>query len=221
VTVRGPNNLVFPPDDEAAPAPHRQGVAASAALKHALVGTQGQYSLRSWRDASGKPREFPCTVLKFSAEIIKLSGPVTGSVGEWVVVHFANIGQFEGPITEVNERQFSMWIVTDVEHRKKIETKVAWAKDKKRVNKRRHERIVPRNPHSVLRFSDGRSAPCRIIDYSLSGVAASSEMIPTLGAVVKVGNILGQVIRQSSDGFAAKFILVQNRQTIEGLFLKQ
>jgi len=213
-------NLVLPPDGETGPVAHRQGAPASATPKHALVGTQGQYSLKSWRDASGKPREFPCTVLKFSAEFIKLSGPVTGSVGEWVVVHFDNIGQFEGPITETSQRQFAMWIVADLEHRKKIETKVAWAKDTKRVNKRRHERIVPRNPHSIVRFSDGRSAPCQIIDYSLSGAAAFTEMVPELGAVVKVGDILGQVVRRSPDGFAVKFILVQNQQNIEELLLK-
>lgn len=214
------SNLVPPPGGDAGLAAAHQGDTASGAPKHALVGTKGQYSLKSWRDASGKPREFPCTVLKFSAEFIKLSGPVTGSVGEWVVAHFDNIGQFEGPITETNDRQFAMWIVADIEHRKKIKTKVAWAKDKKRVNKRRHERIIPRNPHSIVRFSDGRSAPCRIIDYSLSGAAASTEMSPELGAVVKVGNILGQVVRRSSDGFAVKFILVQNQQHIEELLLK-
>ena len=219
MTVRTPNNLVLQSKSEVGAVGRRKGdLVEPVAVKQALVGKQGQYTLRSWRDASGRPRQFPCTVLKFSAEFIKLAGPVTGSIGEWVIAYFENFGQFEGPVTETSERQFAMWIVANAEHRKKIENKIAWAKDKKSINKRRHERLAPRNPQSILRFSDGSSAPCQIIDYSLSGAAASAEISPKLGAIVKVGNIPGQVIRQSSEGFAVKFLLVQNRQTIEDLF---
>ena len=57
MTVPASNNLVLPPGSEAGPAAHREGATASVAPKHALVGAQGQYSLKSWRDASGKPRE--------------------------------------------------------------------------------------------------------------------------------------------------------------------
>jgi PilZ domain len=186
----------------------------------AIVGKQGQYTLRSWRDASGKPREFQCVVKKIASEFIELTAPITGSVGEWVVAYFDSFGQFEGPITHTYQNYFVMWIVATAEKRKKIASKIAWAKDKKSHNRRRHERFVPRNPDAILHFSDGRSMPCKIIDYSISGVAVSADSSVEVGAVIKVGNIIGQVIRRFSEGFTVKFLIVQNSQTIANLFAK-
>jgi hypothetical protein len=186
----------------------------------AIVGKQGLYTLRSWRDASGKPREFSCVVKKIASEFIELNAPITGSVGEWAVAHFDSFGQFEGPITHTYTNYFAMWIVATAEKRKKIASKIAWAKDKKNLNRRRHERFVPRNPDSILRFADGRSMPCKIIDYSISGVAVSTDANVEVGAVIKVGNIIGQIIRRFPEGFTVKFLIVQNSQTFENVFAK-
>lgn len=220
MTAHTPNNLVQP-TNEVSKAESREGAGVDApALKRPIAGTEGEYTLRTWRDASGKSRQFPCKVLKLSAEFIKLAGPVTGTVGEWVSAYFDKFGQFEGPITDISDRHFVMWIVATAEHRRKIASKIAWANDRKSQNRRRHERFVPRESDSFVRLADGRSAPCQIIDYSVSGVAVSAEIIPRVGAVIKVGNILGQVVRQFAEGFTVKFLIIQDLRTIENLFTK-
>ena len=196
-------------------------VVLEARQERAIVGMQGQYTLGGWRDDSGRPREFTCRVLKMSSGTIKLTGPVTGSVGKWVVVHFESFGQFEGPVIHAGERNFTVRIVTTEEDRKKISSKIEWVVDKKSPDKRRHDRFVPRNPHSTLSFADGHVIPCQIIDYSASGVAASADVIPELGVVLKVGKILGRVVRRLPEGFAVKFLTIQDLRTIEGLFTEQ
>ena len=63
-------------------------------VERSIVGMQGLYQLQSWRDANGGHREFSCRVLKMSSGLMKITGPVTGSVGEWVTVHLDRLGLF-------------------------------------------------------------------------------------------------------------------------------
>jgi len=184
-----------------------------------IVGMQGQYELKNWRDASGARRQFSCRVTKMSSGIIEIAGPMTGSIGEWAAVYFERFGKFEGPIIRIVERGFAMRIVTTGEDRKKIEDKIAWV-EKKSPNNRRHERIVPANPHSTLYLPDGNFMPCQIIDYSMSGAAVSADASPEIGTMLIVGKIFGQVARQSPEGFAFEFNAVRTPRDIDELFIK-
>ena len=174
--------------------------------KRVLVGEHGHYSLRNWHDARGKPRLFACTVVKVSSELIELAGPITGTVGEWVSAFFEHLGTFEGPITHTSKGQFTMWIVATIDSRQKIASKIAWASDTNRANNRRHERFVPRHPHSVLHFAEHRTIPCEIIDYSLSGVAVCAEIRPKPGSIIKVGEIVTRVLRPTAEGFQRRVL---------------
>jgi hypothetical protein len=186
-------------------------------VERAIVGMPGLYKLASWL---GGHREFACRVLKMSSGVIEITGPVTGSVGEWVTLRLDRFGQFEGPVIRVGERRLVMRIVTTNEDRHKIARKIEWVEDKKNRDKRQHERLVPRDPSSTLRLSDSRVVPCQIIDYSISGAAISADIIPELGTILIVGNIVGRVVRQFSDGFAIEFLMIQDLRAADELFMK-
>jgi hypothetical protein len=189
-------------------------------VERAIVGMQGLYQLQSWRDANGSHREFSCRVLKMSSGLMKITGPVTGSVGEWVAVHLDRFGLFEGPIIRHGERVLVMRIVATNDERNKIARKIEWVEDKKNRDRRQHDRFVPRDPHSTLYLPDGRVMPCQIIDYSIYGAAVSADIIPELGAVLIVGKIVGRVERQIPEGFVIEFLMVQDFRTIADLFTK-
>jgi len=186
----------------------------------AIVGMQGLYQLQSWRDANGGRREFSCRVLKMSSGLMKITGPVTGSVGEWVAVHLDRFGLFEGPIIRHGERVLVMRIVATDDERNKIARKIEWVENKKNRDRRQHDRFVPRDPISTLHLPDGRAMLCQIIDYSISGAAVSADIIPELGAVLIVGKIVGRVERQIPEGFAIEYLIIQDFQTVAELFTK-
>ena len=189
-------------------------------VERAVVGMQGLYHLEGWRDANGGHREFSCRVLKMSSGVMKITGPVTGSVGEWVAVHLDRFGLFEGPIIRQGERVLVMRIVATNDERNKIARKIEWVENKKNRDRRQHDRFVPRNPHSTLYLPDGGIMPCQIIDYSISGAAVSADIMPELGAVIIVGKIVGRVARQIPEGFVAEFLMIQDFQTIADLFIE-
>jgi hypothetical protein len=66
-------------------------------------------------------------------------------------------------------------------------------------------------------LADGSLLPCEIIDYSISGVAVEVDFEAELGTVLKVGKIIGRVVRQFAGGFAVEFANIQPDQVVEGL----
>jgi len=57
-----------------------------------------------------------------------------------------------------------------------------------------------------------------LLQCILSCVAASADITPDIGVVLKVGKILGRVVRRFPEGFAIEFLTIQDLRTIEGLF---
>jgi PilZ domain-containing protein len=188
--------------------------------ERAVVGMRGRYTLNSWRDADGNLRAFSCSVAKMSSRAIELSAPVTGAVGEWVCVHFEKFGKFEGPIIRNGQRSLVMRIVATVEETNKVADKIAWIENKGTADSRRHERFVPFDPNSTVVLADGSILPCRIIDYSISGAAVSVDLEPDLGAVLKVGKVIGRVVRTFAGGFAVEFAVIQQHPSVENLVTK-
>ena len=191
--------------------------AERASGERTVVGMEGRYTLDSWRDAEGKHREFTCRVLKMSPNAIELAAPVTGTVGEWAVVHFDRFGKFEGPVIRTAQRTLVVRIVTTLDDRNKVAGKIAWIESKKFPDGRRHERLVPFDPRSTVLLSDGRAFPCQIIDYSIFGAAVFVEHEPAMGAILKIGKVIGRVVRQFPGGFAVEFPVLQHIRTVEQL----
>lgn len=182
-----------------------------------VVGITGQYTLRSWRDPDGNPRVFSCSVLKMTPRSIMLAAPVKGAIGEWVNVHFGTLGKFEGPILKIGARSFVMRIVATAEEISNLADKIAWIESGKAAQGRRHTRFIPLESRSSIRLANGAVVPCQIIDYSVSGTAVSAELEPDVGVVVKIGKVLGRVVRKFAGGFAIEFASVQDDRAIERL----
>jgi hypothetical protein len=185
-----------------------------------VVGMVGRCRFDSWRTADGNRRVFNCSILRMTRNAIEVAAPVTCKVGEWANVHFDMLGRFDGQVIRSSERSFLMRIVATEEHRSRIASKIAWLTDKNAVEVRRHPRFVPFEPRSTLTLADASTRSCEVIDYSASGAALSSEVEPPVGQHLKVGKIVGRVVRCFVGGFAIEFSAVQSRGAIQGLFMR-
>lgn len=182
-----------------------------------VIGMAGHYCLNGWRESDGSFRKFPCQIRNMQPKVLTITAPVGGSVGEWVVASFDQLGTFEGPILQVLNRAFAMRIVATNEDRAKVAEKIAWLTDAARPEVRRFPRLTPADPHSAVALSARQITPCLIIDYSVGGAAVSSEVTPEMGAVVKIGRVLGRVVRHFVGGFAVAFLNLQQPDQIEKL----
>jgi hypothetical protein len=109
--------------------------------------------------------------------------------------------------------------------RARLADKLVWLEKKHKsaeiVDARRDARFIPKSPHSRVTLADGSVHGCLIIDVSLSGIAVSSAVQPTVGTPLAVGACVGRVIRHVPNGFAVKFVHKQHREELNQLLAKE
>jgi len=185
------------------------------------VAVGGRYSLANWYDHHGNRREYACRTSRVSPYRMLVSVPVIGRIGDRVVSYFGDFGKLDGWITDTVAGGFLLDLETDKEQREKLARKLSWLEKKQNdasvVETRRHGRIIPKNPHSTVIFADGAHRDCFIIDMSASGAAVSSEIQPDIGMPLAIGSCVGRVVRHFREGFAVKFVELQDEAHIEKL----
>ena len=163
-------------------------------------------------------REYPCQVVNMSPGGVAMLAPGIGNVGDRVVAYLDHIGRVEGKITRIIDNGFAMTVGATPRKRDKLAAQLTWLANRDILNlpeDRRHDRISPRNPISVLTFNDGRTMTCRIMDLSLSGAALAAEIKPLVGEPVTLGRVQARVVRHLEEGFAIEFVHQQLPETVE------
>jgi hypothetical protein len=168
-------------------------------------------------------REFPCQVIDMSPGGMAVIAPQCGRVGERVVAYIDHVGRLEGVIARVFPSGFSMSIAASQRKREKLAAQLTWLANRHILDlpeDRRHQRVVARDQTTRIVMENGAQENCRIADLSVSGVAVISDNRPSIGSPVKVGKVLGRVVRHLENGFAVEFSRIQNpdvlKETIAG-----
>lgn len=163
-------------------------------------------------------REFPCQVINMSPGGLAMLAPGIGNVGDRVIAYLDHIGRVEGKITRIIDNGFAMTVGATPRKRDKLAAQLTWLANRDILNlpeDRRHDRIIPRNPMTVLTLEDGQRMTCRIIDLSLSGAAIAVEYRPPVKSLVSLGRVQARVVRHLDEGFALEFIHEQLAETLE------
>ncbi|MEO3999144.1 PilZ domain-containing protein [Mesorhizobium sp. CAU 1732] len=165
--------------------------------------------------------EHPCQVVDMSPGNVAFLADQPGQLGEKIIAYLDHIGRVEGVVTRGVEGGFAMTIVASERKRDKLAAQLTWLANKHELDlpeDRRHERVAPRNPMSVMILGDGRQYQCRIIDLSLSGAAVELDVKPAIGVAVTLGTMRGRVVRHFDDGIAIEFSVLQREETLEAEF---
>ena len=163
-------------------------------------------------------REFPCQVIDMSPGGMALIAPVNGKAGERVIAYVDHVGRLEGTIIRQFANGFGMTIAATPRKRDKLAAQLTWLANRHILGlpeDRRHGRIIPKDPVTLLALPNGTSMKCRLIDMSLSGAAVSTAERPTIGCLVSLGKIQGRVVRHLEQGFAVEFTRLQHPDFLE------
>jgi hypothetical protein len=140
-----------------------------------------------------------------------------------VIAHFDELGRLDGWITRKVRTEFVVRLVLTDERRAWLAAKIDWLDKRKHYNlpdDRQYKRIIPDSPHTTVLRADGSIQDCFVIDMSVSGVAVSADFMPRLGEVLAVGKVIGRVVRIFPEGFAIRFITLQDAETLEQLLIR-
>lgn len=164
--------------------------------------------------------EHPCQVVDMSPGSALFRADRIGELGEKVIAYIDHIGRIEGVVTRHADDGFAMTIIASDRKKDKLAAQLTWLANKHELDlpeDRRHERVSPRNPITVLHIGDGREYECRIVDLSLSGAAVEIDVKPALGTPVSLGTMRGRVVRHFQEGVAMEFVRIQPAESIRAL----
>jgi hypothetical protein len=216
--------------------PSEKNMSVLQAIKTALFGDgalarqnniralAARYNIGNKRNPGDTQRRFlACRIDSITLQMVTLTAPVIGEIGEKIVVQSDEFGELSGPIVQEVNSGFKFKIEATDEERGRLAAKLKWLKkniNQRLPDKREHKRIVPHEPLSALILPDGRTPTCFVIDMSSWGAAVSADITPEIGAPLAVGRIIGRVVRHLPNGFAIRFLREIDLSVLEQQLIK-
>jgi len=163
---------------------------------------------------------FACRLRMIGSDSLRITAPVIPQIGETVSASFNSFGSLTGSVSRQYEDGFEICFDHDAAARDALNARITSFSEKlwtATSDRRVAQRVMPSNPRTVIARPDNWSQPCLIVDYSISGAAVSAAFQPSVGEIVTVGKVTGEVVRLFDFGFAVRFFEPQSADNIEGL----
>jgi hypothetical protein len=171
--------------------------------RHQRVDVQvmGRYMLES-------RREYPCQTVNISPGGLAILAPVMGNIGERVVIYLDQLGRVEGTVIRQFQNGFAIAFSATVRKRDKLASQLTWLANRQLLGlpeDRRHDRVQPRIPRTVITLDNGQQVVARLIDISTSGAGISTELKLVMDQRIVVGKLPAKVVRVFEGGVAVEF----------------
>jgi hypothetical protein len=171
--------------------------------KHQRVSVElmGRYMLES-------RREYPCQTINISPGGMALVAPVPGTLGERVIAYLDQLGRVEGTVVRLLPNGFAVTFSATIRKRDKLAAQLTWLANRQILGipeDRRHDRVQPRNPRTVVTLDNGSQTISRLVDVSTSGAGISTELKLEMGQRIVVGRLPAKVVRIFDGGVAVEF----------------
>jgi len=130
-------------------------------------------------------------------------------IGTRVVCYFDDLGRVSGEVIRKTDEGFAVTFQTPQHKKDKLADRLVWLLNHKKYDlddERSSPRKATGGPALITR-PNGTQLQCRVIDISLSGAAFEFDgPVPIVGENVRVGSLIGEVVRAVSGEFAIRFL---------------
>lgn len=163
--------------------------------------------------------EHACSIRDMSLSGIALVSDIDVPLGSHLIIYLDDFGRFEGPVVRTYDGGFAIETALTGPRRDRVAERLAiYAKGGEKAAAETR-RVFPRySPEeagieegSMLTLSDGRTAPCRIVDMSLGGANVATELRAPIGMNVSIGRMKGRIVRHTDEGVAIEFTDIPER----------
>ncbi len=186
---------------------------------HGIATVAGRYVIGAQSTEPGI-NMFACRLRMIGSDSLRVTAPVIPQVNDVVSASFGSFGSLTGRVSRQHDDGFEMKFEQTPAERDALNVRITNFSEKlwtAATDRRSAERIMPSNPRTVIARPDNWSQPCLIVDYSISGAAVSAAFQPSVGEIVTVGRVTGEVVRIFDFGFAVRFFERQSADQLEGL----
>jgi hypothetical protein len=126
------------------------------------------------------------------------------------VIYLDGLGRFEGPVVRSKPGGFVMTFACSHQKREKLAEQLTLELNRHLLSEadvRRHDRVET-GSGSFTHFTryTGEQIRCEVLDLSLTGVSVRTEIKPSIGEHILIGNRAGRVARHHADGIGVEFL---------------
>ena len=134
-----------------------------------------------------------------------------------------HIGRIEGVVTRTLQDGFAMTVIASDRKKDKLAAQLTWLANKHELDlpeDRRHERVAPRNPTSVLQLHRRPSVPVPDHRPVLTVRRSRSRSTSSRRSASRscLAPCAGQIVRHFEDGVAIEFAVIQRPETLDSEF---
>ncbi|HEX4160008.1 MAG TPA: PilZ domain-containing protein [Rhizomicrobium sp.] len=155
----------------------------------------------------GDGREAPCQIIEMSAEGAQVICETVPEAGASAILYIEGFGRFETEVVRSEWGRFAVALRCSPLKQTRVAEllqQITHGGDVSQPLLRRHERIEGEGIAHFTR-SSGQIVACEVLDLSLSGVSLRTEIKPTIGEIVMIGQMSGRVVRHHESGIGVEF----------------
>jgi hypothetical protein len=155
----------------------------------------------------GDGREAPCRIVEMSADGAQVICELVPETGTFAILYIEGFGRFESEVVRSEWDRFAVALHCSSLKQTRVAELLQQITHGINPNQpllRRHERIEGEGIAHFTR-SSGQIIACEVLDLSLSGVSLKTEIKPTIGEIVMIGQMSGRVVRHHESGIGVEF----------------
>ncbi len=152
--------------------------------------------------------EHNCCSMDISPGSAAISASHLPSRGSRIILYLDRLGRLEGEVQRVFEDGFAIAFSASDAKKRRLAEDLTWLANRDLadfVNKRVHARASATSGAATMVLEDGTLSGVTLIDVSLSGLGVRSDLLPPIGAVIRIGANRGRVVRHFEGGFGLSF----------------
>jgi len=152
-------------------------------------------------------REASCRIVEMSAEGAQVVCDVVPETGALAILYIEGFGRFETEVVRSEWDRFAVALRCSPLKQNRVAELLQEVTRGGNVDHpllRRHERVEGEGIAHFTR-SSGQIVACEVLDLSLSGVSLKTEIKPTIGEIVMIGQMSGRVVRHHECGIGVEF----------------
>jgi hypothetical protein len=137
------------------------------------------------------------------------------------VIYLDGLGRFEGPVVRSKPGGFVMTFACSHQKREKLAEQLTLELNRHLLSDtdvRRHDRVET-GSGSFTHFTryTGEQIRCEVLDLSLTGVSVKTDVKPSVGEHILIGNRAGRVARHHAEGIGVEFLGLAASNTAGGM----
>ena len=149
-----------------------------------------------------------CTVVNMSPGGAQIDCELVLEEGTQIVVYIDGFGRFEGTVVRSDGFGFGVHFVCTEKKRERTAELLAMFMNRTLISESDLRRAERTPTKGLTRFtrSDGQLVPCEVLDLSVTGISLKTDLRPSIGEFVLIGQLAGRVARHHANGIGIEFV---------------